>query len=38
MTDTDNDTPQFGTYISILTLEAAIILLLWVLDRLYGFH
>ena len=38
MTDTDNDTPRVGTYISILTLEAAIILLLWVLERLFGFR
>jgi len=36
--DTDNDTPQIGTYISILILEAAIILLLWALDRVYGFR
>lgn len=36
--DTDNDTPQIGTYVGILALEAAIILLLWVLDRLYGFR
>ena len=38
MTEIDNDTPQLGTYLSILTLEAAIILLLWVLERLYGFR
>ena len=38
MTDTDNDTLQIGTYVSILTLEAAIILLLWVLERVYGFR
>ena len=36
MTDTDNDAPHVGMYISILTVEAAIILLLWVLERLYG--
>ena len=38
MTDSDNDRLQLGTYVSILTLEAAIILLLWVLERLYGFR
>ena len=38
VTDTDNDAPQTGTYISILILEAAIILLLWALDRVYGFR
>jgi hypothetical protein len=38
MTGTDSDTPQIGTYVSILTLEAAIILLLWALDRVYGFR
>ena len=38
MTEIDNDRLQVGTYISILTLEAAIILLLWVLERLYGFR
>ena len=36
MTGTDSDTPQIGMYVSILTVEAAIILLLWVLDRWYG--
>jgi hypothetical protein len=36
MTDTDDDAPHVGLYISILTVEAAIILLLWVLERLYG--
>ena len=34
----DNDAPQVATYLSILALEAAIILLLWVLDRVYGWH
>jgi hypothetical protein len=34
--DTDNDTPHVGMYVSILTVEAAIILLLWLLERLYG--
>ena len=38
MTDTDSDAPRTGTYISILAMEAAIILLLWTLDRLYGFR
>ena len=38
MTDTDDDAPQTATYISILILEAAIILLLWALDRVYGFR
>jgi hypothetical protein len=36
MTGTDSDTPQVGMYVSILAVEAAIILLLWVLERLYG--
>ena len=36
MPDTDKDAPQVGMYISILTVEAAIILLLWVLERVYG--
>ncbi len=34
--DTDNDAPHVGMYVSILTVEAAIILLLWLLERLYG--
>jgi hypothetical protein len=36
MTDTDNDAPQIGRYVSILTVEAAIIVLLWALERLFG--
>jgi hypothetical protein len=34
--DINNDVPRIVTYVSILTVEAAIILLLWVLERLYG--
>jgi hypothetical protein len=35
-TETDQDTPMTATYISVLVLEAVILVLLWVFGRAFS--